>query len=78
MDRLAEAVQRLGGEVAERRGATAGRVHQPAVALPGRSGVPVPAWKRVIEVRSAARVGYSDLGVNRRRVEDLRTFFTSP
>jgi uncharacterized protein (DUF1499 family) len=26
----------------------------------------------VIHVRSAARVGYSDLGVNRRRVEDIR------
>jgi uncharacterized protein (DUF1499 family) len=26
----------------------------------------------VIAVRSAARLGYSDLGVNRRRIEDLR------
>lgn len=25
-----------------------------------------------IQVRSASRVGYSDFGVNRRRVEDLR------
>lgn len=29
----------------------------------------------VIEVRSASRVGYSDLGVNRRRVERLRALF---
>ena len=27
----------------------------------------------VIAVRSASRLGYSDLGVNRRRIEDLRT-----
>lgn len=31
------------------------------------------ARARVIHVRSASRVGYSDLGVNRRRVELLRT-----
>ena len=31
--------------------------------------------RRVIHVRSASRVGYSDLGVNRRRVERLRTAF---
>ena len=30
---------------------------------------------RVIDIRSAARVGYSDLGVNRRRVETLRQQF---
>ena len=29
----------------------------------------------MIHVRSASRVGYSDLGVNRRRVEELRTLF---
>ena len=29
----------------------------------------------VIAVRSASRLGYSDFGVNRRRVEALRSFF---
>jgi uncharacterized protein (DUF1499 family) len=29
----------------------------------------------IVHVRSASRVGYSDLGVNRRRVEKLRTLF---
>jgi uncharacterized protein (DUF1499 family) len=30
---------------------------------------------RVVHVRSASRVGYSDLGVNRKRVERLRATF---
>jgi uncharacterized protein (DUF1499 family) len=30
---------------------------------------------KVIHVRSASRVGYSDLGVNRKRVEEIRTMF---
>jgi uncharacterized protein (DUF1499 family) len=34
--------------------------------------------KKVIDVRSASRTGYSDLGVNRRRVEDIRSRFVSP
>jgi uncharacterized protein (DUF1499 family) len=29
----------------------------------------------IVHVRSGSRVGYSDLGVNRRRVEKLRTLF---
>ena len=31
----------------------------------------------VIHVRSASRLGYSDLGVNRRRVEDIRERFSA-
>jgi uncharacterized protein (DUF1499 family) len=31
----------------------------------------------VIQVRSASRVGYSDFGVNRRRVERIRKEFES-
>ena len=33
------------------------------------------ADNRLIHVRSASRTGYSDLGVNRRRVERIRTAF---
>jgi len=34
-----------------------------------------PADAKVIEVRSAARLGYYDFGVNRRRVERIRAEF---
>jgi uncharacterized protein (DUF1499 family) len=33
--------------------------------------------KKIINVRSASRTGYSDLGVNRRRVEEIRKRFMS-
>ena len=32
---------------------------------------------RVVQIRSASRAGYSDLGVNRRRVEAIRRAFAS-
>lgn len=35
----------------------------------------LPAERPVIEMRSAARLGWSDLGVNRRRLERLRASF---
>ncbi len=31
---------------------------------------------RVVHVRSASRLGYGDMGVNRRRVEEIRTLLT--
>ncbi|MHB8138104.1 MAG: DUF1499 domain-containing protein [Smithellaceae bacterium] len=34
-----------------------------------------PAAEKVIHVRSASRVGYSDMGVNRKRVEEIRELF---
>jgi uncharacterized protein (DUF1499 family) len=34
--------------------------------------------KRLIHVRSASRVGHSDLGVNRKRVEQIRAAFSEP
>ena len=33
--------------------------------------------EKIIHVRSASRIGYSDLGVNRKRVEHFRELFTS-
>jgi len=36
----------------------------------------LPADRSVIEVRSCARKGYSDFGVNRKRLEALRTAFS--
>lgn len=35
-----------------------------------------PASENVIHVRSASRIGHSDLGVNRRRVEEIRGQFS--
>jgi len=32
----------------------------------------MPAYEKAIQVRSASRVGYSDFGVNRKRIEDIR------
>lgn len=37
-----------------------------------------PAVEKVIHVRSASRVGNSDMGVNRKRVEEIRKRFTKP
>ena len=37
----------------------------------------VDAAAGVIQVRSASRVGYSDLGVNRKRVEQIRAAFAA-
>lgn len=34
-----------------------------------------PANEKIIHVRSASRVGYSDMGVNRKRVEEIRKRF---
>ena len=34
--------------------------------------------RNVIQVRSASRLGYSDLGKNRRRMEEIRRDFTKP
>jgi uncharacterized protein (DUF1499 family) len=34
--------------------------------------------KKIINVRSASRTGYSDLGVNRKRVEEIRRRFVNP
>jgi uncharacterized protein (DUF1499 family) len=31
--------------------------------------------KKIIHVKSASRIGYSDLGVNRRRIENIRNRF---
>ena len=36
-----------------------------------------PPDEQVIHVRSASRLGYSDLGVNRKRIEDIRAKFTA-
>ncbi|OHD81605.1 MAG: hypothetical protein A3J97_00840 [Spirochaetes bacterium RIFOXYC1_FULL_54_7] len=37
----------------------------------------LPAGESLIQVKSASRLGYSDMGVNRKRVERLRALFGS-
>ncbi|MCA9019441.1 MAG: DUF1499 domain-containing protein, partial [Planctomycetaceae bacterium] len=37
----------------------------------------VDSSQNVIHVRSASRVGYSDLGVNRKRIEAIRNLFAN-
>ncbi|HEY5930035.1 MAG TPA: DUF1499 domain-containing protein, partial [Burkholderiales bacterium] len=32
----------------------------------------LPAYDKAIQVRSASRIGYSDFGVNRKRIENVR------
>jgi uncharacterized protein (DUF1499 family) len=32
----------------------------------------LPPGEKIIHVRSASRIGYSDLGLNRKRIEDIR------
>ena len=34
--------------------------------------------RKIVDVRSASRTGYYDLGVNRRRVEEIRRSFATP
>ena len=34
--------------------------------------------RKVIDVKSASRTGYSDLGVNRKRIEEIRQKFMNP
>ena len=62
------------------RGPTGHCKHVAAVMVALRDEVRPPRTKQPqqqqIQVRSASRTGYSDLGVNRRRVERLREQFT--
>ena len=36
----------------------------------------LPAYEKAIQVRSASRIGYSDFGVNRKRIENVRARLT--
>ena len=77
--RLKEAIQALGGTVEEERNGYlraifTSRIFRFVDDLECRMVVAAG----VIHVRSASRVGYWDLGVNRRRVEALREMFEKP
>ena len=75
-DRLKSTVQELGGKIHEDTGeylrsSFTSRIFRFVDDVEFRL---IPEEK-VIHVRSASRVGYSDLGVNRKRVERLRAAF---
>lgn len=80
------ALQTLGALVAATPGATVivARAHylQATFATPTMGFVDdvefhVDAARKVIEVRSASRLGHSDLGANRKRIENLRRAFAA-
>jgi uncharacterized protein (DUF1499 family) len=37
----------------------------------------LPSGQKIVHVRSASRLGYSDLGINRKRIEDVRSRLTA-
>lgn len=79
MDRLAAAVNDLGGAIAVREGPYLRAVFTTAL-WRFRDDLEClyrPEENR-IEIRSASRVGYSDFGANRRRTEKLRAAMTGP
>ena len=40
-------------------------------------GASLAAYEQIVAIRSASRIGYSDLGVNRNRVQNLRSSLTA-
>jgi uncharacterized protein (DUF1499 family) len=74
LSRLAGQIRELGGEVQDRSPDYLGATFRSRLFgfVDDLQLRPDPA-QRVIHVRSASRVGHGDLGVNRRRVEALRT-----
>jgi uncharacterized protein (DUF1499 family) len=81
-----QALKRLGEIIEAMPGATLGEVADGHLEARFRSRLfrftddlemVVDAQAGVIHIRSASRVGYSDLGVNRRRVEAIRSRYRS-
>jgi uncharacterized protein (DUF1499 family) len=75
-DNLKEALQEMGGKIQEERdgylwATFTSRVFRFVDDVEFR----MVSTHGMIHVRSGSRVGYSDLGVNRRRVEKMRTLF---
>ncbi|MBI5843438.1 MAG: DUF1499 domain-containing protein [Deltaproteobacteria bacterium] len=77
LDRLAEIISGMkGGKIVERRDDYIHAVFSSGV-FKFKDDVEFLAdpEKGIIHVRSAARMGYSDFGVNRKRVEKMRNMF---
>lgn len=79
MDRLAAAVEEMGGEIAVRDGEYLRGVFTSSL-WHFRDDLECLYRPEAghIEIRSCSRAGYSDFGVNRRRTDRLRTAMTRP
>ncbi|KAF0190928.1 MAG: hypothetical protein FD165_2299 [Gammaproteobacteria bacterium] len=76
--RFSEAVTEAGGEIqVDGDGYLWATFRTPVFRFVDDFEARLDAASNVIHVRSASRVGYSDFGTNRRRVEDLRRRFES-
>jgi uncharacterized protein (DUF1499 family) len=75
-ERLGAAVEKIGGKVQENKGNYLWATFTSTVfRFVDDLELRMDAENKVIHVRSGSRVGHSDLGVNRKRVEKLREAF---
>ncbi len=73
---LKETIQKMGGKIQEEHdGYLWATFTSRVLRFVDDVEVRMVSAKGILHVRSGARVGYSDLGVNRRRVEKLRELF---
>ena len=76
LQRIVDIVSSLGGKVVERRdGYLRAEFTSRLLRFVDDVEFYFPSTESIIHVRSASRVGYSDLGVNRQRVEQIRRRF---
>lgn len=76
LQRMVDIVGALGGKVVERRdGYLRAEFTSRLLRFVDDVEFYIPPTESIIHIRSASRIGYSDLGVNRQRVEQIRRRF---